>query len=208
MKRIIHFLVVILLISLEGLGQSSSSFHIKAGLTNCTIKRIQEPPSPNTVLGYYGNRTGMQVGIDYSHKVNRWISAGADLRYQIKGYRTLPSEGKIYSDRYLSFAPQFSFFPFANSTITSLGKLSPTIGLDINYCFKTEQDWSLLSNWDFKKWEYGYTIGIKYQYNRFGIHTYYFRPLTPYMVIQNNTTIFTEYRYSFVYGISFMYKIF
>jgi hypothetical protein len=207
MKKIALIVINLLIICGMLYGQKSS-FNIKAGVTKCIIKKIQEPPNQMAVISPMSSRIGMQIGGRYSYKLFKYLGVGSELQYLLKGFSINGPMLTVFSEHYLGLEPYINVHPFANSTNKFISGISPEIGFDVNYCIKKEKRWDSLSNYKTYSWEFGYTMKLTYQPDKYGIQIYYFKPLTPFFKIHGSFNNFDEYRYSFVTGISFLYKLF
>lgn len=206
MKKII-FILLIALISGFIRGQKSS-FSIKAGITNCITKTMQVPSTNITLLGF-DPRTGALIGGRYTYRLSRYFSTGSELLYLLKGNTSnAPNATTIYSNHYLSLSPYISVFPFVNSQNKYISCISPEISFDYNYSIGTNKNWKLFDNTKFYKYELGYTLKLTYQPDKFGVQFFYFRSLSPFYSSHSNSPVMDDYKYSFVSGVSILYKIF
>jgi len=207
MKRaFIYFLIFILIPSM--VFSQKNNISLKAGVTQCIIKKVQNPSYPNIYLGNTGSRAGFNFGVKYSYRAFGYFAFGGEFQYLLKGYKAEFGNDEIYSDHYLSLSPVISFFPLSKSDNKCLSSLLVETGYNINYCIKTEMDWDIISGYKHNPWEFGYYLGIAFQPGKAGIQLYYFSSQTPYLKVNNPVPSFVESRYSKVLGISFLYKFF
>ena len=133
MKRAFFFLLIIILIPPVVFSQKNS-FSLKTGLTQCIIKKVQNPSYPQIYLGNAGSRVGFNLGVKYSYRAFGYFAFGSEFQYLLKGYGAEFGSDKIYSDHYLSLSLVLSFFPFSKSENKYLSSLSVETGYNINYC--------------------------------------------------------------------------
>ena len=202
------FLLVIMLLVVGVIEGQKSNLTLKAGITNCKTKTVQEPSTNLTIIGF-DERVGGIIGGRYAYKLSRYFSAGAELQYLLKGNTSItPSENKIYSNHYLSLSPVICVFPFANSSNKYISCISPEISFDFNYSIGTNRDWKSFGNAKFYPYELGYSIKLTYQPGKYGVQLFSFRSISPFYKTQWGPPTVNDYKYSFVSGISILYKIF
>jgi hypothetical protein len=207
MKRRFFLLVIMLLVFGVTEGQKSS-FYIRAGITNCTTKTMLVPHTGTALLGF-DPRIGGLLGGRFDYRLSRYFHTGAELLYLLKGnYSTAPDAERIYSNHYLGLSPYISVFPFINSKNKYISCISPEISFDYNQFLGTDKIWKPFDEVKFYQHELGYTLKLTYQPNKFGVQFFYFRSLTPYYVTHFSSPIVYDYKYSFVSGVSILYKIF
>lgn len=203
-----YFLLIILLLVVSVIEGQKSSFHIRAGITNCTTKSMVVPNTGHALSGF-DPRIGGLLGARYDYKLSRYFRVGGDLLYLLKGSTFItPDLTKTFSDHYLNVSPFISIFPFANSGNKYISCISPEISFDYNYFLGSNKIWKPFDEVRFYKYELGYTLRLTYQPKKIGIQFFYFRSLTPYYVTHSYTPIKDDYKYSFVSGVSIIYKIF
>jgi hypothetical protein len=208
MKKTI-LLVSILLISSCIIKGQKSSLSIKGGITNCITKTMQvDAPYPFTYAGF-DPRTGGLLGARYDYKLSRYFRVGGELLYLLKGYTTIaPNLTKTFSNHYLNLSPFISIYPFANSGNKYISCISPELSFDYNYSIGTNTYFKLASNAKFYEYELGYTMKLTYQPDKFGVQLFYSRSISPFVKTQWGPPPFDDYKYSFVSGVSILYKIF
>jgi len=207
MKNKLFFLIPILLVCFHVEGQKSS-FHIRAGITNCTTKTMLVP-NTGTALSGFDPRIGALLGVRYDYGLSRHLHTGTEILYQLKGNSSMaPDAEKIYSNHYLSLSPYITAFPFINSENKYISCIAPEISFDYNRFLGTDKIWKPFEEVKFYKYELGYTLKLTYQPYKFGIQFFYSRSLTPYYVTHSYTPVMDDYKYSFVSGVSILYKFF
>lgn len=207
MKRT-FFVLIILLLVVDVIEGQKSSFHIRAGITNCTTKSMLVP-NTGTALSGFDPRIGGLLGGRYDYKLSRYFHIGSELLYLLKGNTSMaPGAEAIYSNHYLSLSPYLSVFPFVNSGNKYISCISPEISFDYNYFLGSNKIWKPFDEVKFYPYELGYTLKLTYQPTKFGIQFFYFRSLTPYYVTHSYTPKMDDYKYSFVSGVTIIYKIF
>ncbi len=207
MKRVfVYFLIFILIPSM--VFSQKNKISLKAGATQCIIKKVQNPSYPQIYLGNAGSRAGFNLGVKYSYKAFGFITFGGEFQYLLKGYGAEFGSDKKYSDHYLSLSPVLSFFPFSKSDNKYLSSISIETGYNINYCIKTEMDLENVTEYEQNLLELGYCLGVSFQPGKAGIQLYYFSAQTPFLKVNNPVPPFIESRYSNVLGISFLYRFF
>lgn len=205
MKKTLFLLIIMLLVVGVIEGQKSS-LSLKVGITNCTTKTMLVPHT-GTALSGFDPRIGGLLGGRYNYRLSRYFRTGAELLYLLKGnYSTAPDAERIYSNHYLSLSPYISVFPFVNSENKYISCISPEISFDYNHFLGTDKIWKPFNEVKFYQYELGYSLKLTYQPNKFGVQFFYFRSLTPYYVTHFNSM--DDYKYSFVSGVSIIYKIF
>jgi len=207
MKRT-FFVLIILLLVVDVIEGQKSSFHIRAGITNCTTKSMLVP-NTGTALSGFDPRIGGLFGGRYDYKLSRYFHIGSELLYLLKGNTSMaPGAEGTYSNHYLSLSPYLSVLPFVNSGNKYISCISPEISFDYNYFLGSNKIWKPFDEVKFYPYELGYTLKLTYQPAKFGIQFFYFRSLTPYYVTHSYTPIMDDYKYSFVSGVTIIYKIF
>ena len=208
MKRTLFVLCILLLVFGVTEGQKSR-LSLKLGITNCITKTVQDNPSyPITYVGF-DPRIGGLLGAQYDYKLSKYFSVGGDLLYLLKGYTTIaPDFTKTFSNHYLNLSPFISLYPFANSGNKNISCISPELSFDFNYLIGTNTRSRLPSDAILYKYELGYTMKLTYQPNKFGVQLFYSRSISPFLKTQLGSPPFDDYKYSFVTGVSILYKIF
>jgi hypothetical protein len=208
MKRTL-FLVIVLILASGLIKGQRSSFYVKAGITNCMTKTMQVNPPHSYSLEGFDPRKGGSFGGRYNYKVSRYFGIGGEFQYLLKGHiSTSPSTTMTYSNHYLNLSPFIGVFPFANSSNKYVSCISPEISFDYNYSIGTNNKWELFNNAKFYPYELGYTMKLTYQPDKFGVQFFYFKSISPFYRTQWFTPSSYDYKYSFVTGISILYKIF
>ena len=207
MKRTFFFFLIFILIPSIVFSQKNS-FSLKTGVSQCMIKKVQNPPYPNIVLGNTGSRIGFNFGTKYTYRAFGFMAIGGEFQYLLKGYGAEFGSDKIFSDHYLSLSPVLSFFPFSKSDKKYLSALSVETGYNINFCLKTEMDLENVTEYEQNLLELGYCLAVTYQPGKAGIQLYYFSAQTPYLKVNNPVPSFVESRYSRVLGFSILYRFF
>lgn len=200
------FLILISVISISVRGQKSS-LSIKAGITNCTTKSMLIPSTGQLRLGGYEPRTGGLSGIRYDRKLSKYFDTGIELLYLLKGNTLTVPVMKTYSNHYLNFSPFISVFPFANSENKYISCISPEISFDYNHFLGTNNIWES-EGFKLYQYELGYSLKLTYQPKKFGVQLFYFKALSPYVSYHSKTVDMSDSKYSFVSGVSILYKIF
>ena len=207
MKRTI-FLLTILLLAVGVIEGQKSSLSLKVGITNCVTKTMLVPHT-GTALSGFDPRIGGLLGVKYNYRLSRYFHTGAELLYLLKGNTSMaPDADRIYSNHYLSLSPYVSVFPFVNSENKFISCISPEISFDYNHFLGTDKIWKPFDEVKFYQYELGYTMKLTYQPNKFGVQFFYFRSLSPFYRTQWGAPPNNDYKYSFVSGVSIIYKIF
>lgn len=205
MKKL--FLFVLVASTVCGIinGQKSS-LSIKSGITNCITKTMLVPHIGSAVSGFEP-RVGGLLGGRYDFKLSKRFRTGAELLYLLKGNTSNPDAVTIYSNHYISLSPYLSVFPFVNSKNKFISCISPELGFDFNHFIGTNKTWKPFKEVKFYQYELGYTFRLTYQPEKLGIQFFYFSSLTPFYVTHSLYPFLDDYKYSFVSGVSVLYKI-
>jgi hypothetical protein len=202
------FLPVLMVLAVGVANGQTSTLSFKAGISNCKTKTVQEPAT-NLIIAGFDDRIGGLIGGQYTYKVSRYFSIGIELLYLLKGNTSItPAEKTIYSNHYLSLSPVISFFPFVNSGNKYISCISPEVSFNFNYLVATNKDWRAFGNSKFYPNELGYSLNLTYQPGKYGVQLFYFRSISPFYKTQWGKPTVNDYKYSFVTGISIIYKIF
>lgn len=205
MKKV--FLLIFIIIGISAQGQKSS-LSFKAGITNCTTKTAVVPKN-NFYKSPFDPRKGFLAGGKFNYTLTRYFSTGAEVLYLLKGHtNSITPVTYTRSVHYLSLSPHIAVFPFARSENKYISCISPEISFDINYLIADDKDWKFSDQSKYFQYELGYSLKLTYQPAKFGLQFFYFRSLSPYFSRHSESPVYDDYKYSFVTGISLLYKIF